>query len=494
MASAPVAAAETLDDAIVLAYQTNPTLLAARADLHALDERYIEARAALGPTAGASANQSFTDARVDEQSIFGNFTAHDRVNTTTGQVSVNQLIYTGGQINAALAAAAADIEAGRAVLRDREAVVLGQVISAYADVYLARQLLVIARQDVDILARQLADTDARFAAQEVTRTDRAQARARYIAAQVKLDQTNAQVADSAAHYLAIVGQAPGSLQAPPDIPGLPATLEAAMDAADEINPSLQTARYVELSSRANVRRARAADGLRIELSGRLASEPVAPYAGNLYDRSLIGGVTVSKTLFDSGLHRARVQEAQAIDDRDDLKAADVGRQVTQAVAQGWNDLGSKRRVLASLRDQLSEERVAFASVRIEERMGLRTTIEVLNAEEELQATKVALAQTYHDEYLQRVALLATIGLLQAELVSPRIEPYRPEEAFRRDARAYALPWMPLVSAIDSLGAPTIRRLAPGHEPLGHVRPPEAPSTPAAPAWKDAEADLAAPAS
>jgi outer membrane protein len=492
--AAGTAAAESLEDAIALAYQSNPTLLAARADLRAADERYVEARAALGPTLGVSSQESFVDAKVDQQSFFGNFTSHDRVDNNTSQLTVSQLIYAGGQLNAALSAAAADISAGRANLRQRETAVLGQVISAYADVYLARQLLAIARQNTDILQRQLSDTDARFAAHEVTRTDRAQARARYIAAQVKLDQGGAEAADAAAHYLAVVGQSPGTLEAPPDIAGLPATVDAAFDVAERANPSLQVARYTELSSRANVRRARTADGLRIEFIGSLAREPVASYLGDLYDRSIIASFRVTKTLFDSGLHRARVREAQAIDERDDLRAADIGRQVIQAVAEGWNDLGSKRRILIALRDQLAEERTAFEGARVEERMGLRTTIEVLNAEEELQSTKVALAQQYHDEYLQRVSLLAAIGLLQADLINPGLEPYRPEQAFNKAVGALSAPWEPLVRRIDALGSPGIGRVTPGRDPLAGARPAVSNGNPATPAWKDAEAELAAPVS
>ena len=124
--------------------------------------------------------------------------------------------------------------------------------------------------------------------------------------------------------------------------------------------------------------------------------------------------------------------------------------------------------------------------RIESRIGLRTTIDVLNAEQEMQATKVSLAQSFHDEYLSRVNLLAGMGVLQAELLDPHLDPYKPDDSlFRRDAWSRALAWEGLVAAIDGIGAPEVAAAAPDRDPLGVARPDDVGAPlPAAPRWAD----------
>ena len=168
---------------------------------------------------------------------------------------------------------------------------------------------------------------------------------------------------------------------------------------------------------------------------------------------------VNQPLFTAGLHGSRVRQAIETHDRDDFRPfADDRRQLMiAAVVQAWNDLATQRRVLADLNTQLGEENKAFEGSRIESRIGLRTTIDVLNAEQEYQATKVSLAQTYHDEYLTRVGLMANIGVLRAELLYPDIKPYRPEASARRERLNKVLAWEAVVQSIDSLGAPRAAR-------------------------------------
>ncbi|MBV9995831.1 MAG: TolC family protein [Caulobacteraceae bacterium] len=170
------------------------------------------------------------------------------------------------------------------------------------------------------------------------------------------------------------------------------------------------------------------------------------------------------------------------------------RQVVAAVAQAWGDLAARREQLAGLRDQLENEEQAFHGSRIEERIGLRNTIDVLNAEQEFQSTKSALAQAFHDEYLNRVNLLAAMGLLQAELLEPNIQPYRPEQNLqRRTLLLRAMPWISLVRVLDSIGAP---RLAAGRIPRDAAelqRPPTTSVMPPAPPWSDLAKYLTDPA-
>jgi outer membrane protein len=480
------AAAESLSDAIALAYQSNPALLAARADLRALDERYIQAKAALGPTAEIGAQIGYEDAALDQpSSIFSpKTTTYAQATTGAAQLTINQPLYANGELSAALATARAQMLGGRESLRQQEAVVLSQVITAYADVTTARQLVMLAGQDVDLLSGQLAETQAKVDVRENTLTDRAQARARLTAAQLRQIQARNALSDAEARYEAAIGQAPGTLEPLPDLPGLPPNADAAFDAADRANPQLRAASYAELASRAAVAEAKAADGLRVGLALSVSQQPEYPYVPNLYARSAAAAIVVNKPLFTAGAHSSRVRQALETNNGDVLRLAEDQRQLIATVAQAWNDLVSRRRQLVGLNSQVDDEAQAFRGSQIEERIGLRTTIDVLNAEQEFQAAKIALAQTFHDEYLGRVSLLAAMGLLQAELITPDTPLYDPERSLdHRTAIERALPWEDLIAALDGLGSPHVATAPSERDPLGAQRPPTEPTAmPAAPAW------------
>ncbi len=239
---------------------------------------------------------------------------------------------------------------------------------------------------------------------------------------------------------------------------------------------------------------KAADGFQVNLVASLAQQPLADYLGGQYERSMVAGIVVTKPLFTSGVHASRVREATETDNRDALRLADTRRQVRFLIVQTWNDLGHRRDELSSLREQLAQEAEAFKGAKLEERNGLRSTIDVLNAEQEYQLTKEALAKAFDDEYLIRVNLLAAMGLLEAELLNPQIEAYRPEESFRRQVSRHALGWEHLAAFFDGVGAPRIAAEAPAFDPLGAPRPAALEKLPPAPRWADLTDVLAEKAS
>lgn len=487
---APVPArSETLADAIDLAYQTNPSLLAARADQRALDERDIQAHASLGPTVSVSEQHAMDNATVPQPASFFSpaTTIRQRATTDTATVTLNQPVYLGGQASSAISAAEFDVLAGRQNLRQQEATVLNQVVVAYADVLLAQDQVEIARQDVAVLTAELADTQARVDVKQLTLTDRDQARARLVASQIKLTQAQYGLNDARSRYTAAVGAAPGQLERLPDLPGLPPDVDTAFDVADSTNPQVEAAVYTEAGSRARVTQAKSADGLQVSLQASYGQQPEALNLENLNVVSLIGSLNVTKPLFTAGLHSSRVRQAIELNDRDSLRLAAVRREAAAAVAQAWSDLAGRRQQLAGLRQQLVYEQGAFKGEGIEQRVGLRTTIEVLNAAQELQATKLALVQAYHDEYIGRINLLQAVGLLQAEMLSTDITPYDPAASLKRHRLLETmLPWERLVAFADRIAAPRIQPEPSDRDALGAVRSNPGVVMPPAPQWADVE--------
>lgn len=499
LAAAGAAKAESLADAIALAYETNPALLAERADLRALDERYVQARAALGPTAQVTAAETYDKTRQTQPTQ--NFQTGKTTLTTTGYQGINsenvrlsliQPLYSGGQLGLEVRASEADVLSGRQVLRQQEANVLNQVITAYADVLLDRALVAIAQQNIDLLRDQAKEIEAKIAVKEVTVTDQAQTEARLIAAQVDQARARDALQNAEASYVAAVGQSPGELEPLPDLPGLPAKVDQAFDAADRLNPNILAAQYTEMASRLRIAEAKAADGVQVSLGANYTRQPLANYLKDNRINSFEATVQVSKTLFTAGVHDSRVRQALESNSRDNLKAADNRRQVVMTLAHAWNDLALRRSILARLRDQLLQEEKAYQGSKLESRIGDRTTIDTLNAEQEFQATKVSLFQTYHDEYLTRVAVLAAIGLLQGEDIDPDLKPYRPEASFKKVAAKASLPWEGLVQALDGAAGPWPAAHPFSRDVIGINRPSASDTLPEAPHWSDLAGYLAPP--
>jgi outer membrane protein len=485
---------ETLNDAIALAYQTNPLLLAARAQQRARDESYIQAKAALGPSAEVSAQEAFHTAKVDAPGTFFSppSSAYDHATNASGQLVLRQPLYQQGQLGAALRAAHADVLAGREKLARAESDTLSQVIGAYADVLLARSLLALAQHNVMILLREQKETEAKVALKALTLTDGAQAAARLIAAQVQLKQFHRQVEDAEAKYLAVVGQSPGDLAPLPDLIGIPPYLGLALDAAARSNPDLLEAFYAEQASRERVAEAKAADGWQVGLTASLAQQPLEPYLPHEKYRDASAAIVVSRTLFSSGSHESKVRAAIETNNSDALNVSDTQRKVSLAVVGAWNDLASERAQIRDLRNQVIEERKAFNGAAIEARIGTRSTIEALNAEQELAGARLSLAQAYHDEYVARTALIEAMGLLHAELIDSSIVQYQPEASLRQRDSAYkVLPWEALVGKLDSVGASSSAAEMHRVGSLGDLPPTtgRAEAMPAAPEWTQLAPDL-----
>lgn len=463
--------ATTLAEAVGLAYRTNPNLLAQREALRALDESYVQSRAALGPQASVNAQLSNEKASVDQAaSIFSKATTtYPAARTDTETLSVSQVIYNGGRSAAAINAAQADILAGREQLRGAEIQVVQQVINAFVAVRRDRDLLVISQNAVDQLTREEAETEARFKYHEVTQTDFSQSKARLSSAYAELAAARSRLNNSQTLYVQVVGQNPDDLSEPPPLANIPRTVDLAYDQAVANNPSVRAAVLTELGSRARVDEERTAGNATLSANFNLTNGPVLPYDARYYQKSATAVIAFSKPLFTSGLFASRIRAAEDRDHRDRLQADAARRQALQLVGQYWGQVTAADLVLKAQQDQVAAQVIAYDSVRAEYKAGLRETIEVLNAELELENARVALVQAVGDTYLARSALLASMGTLRTDVVSPGLDAYSPERAFRAVANRGAPPWVGAIQALDGLAVEKLKPLG-IHDPAGEVTP------------------------
>ncbi|MFI4933745.1 MAG: TolC family outer membrane protein [Caulobacterales bacterium] len=477
--AASAAPSETLADAITLTYETNPTLQAQRASQRATDEEYVQARSGYRPTVTISGSVTRDDNEAGS-SLFALPGATDTTNTSNGALTVTQPLYTGGRVATQIDAAKADILAGREGLRRTEIGVLESVIQAYLDVRRDQEQLAIAQDNVTVLKRQLEETNARFDVGEVTRTDTAQAQARLAAAQAQLASVQSALAIARAAYAEVVGQNPGDLAPEPPIAGLlPPTVDAAFDAAEQNNPQVLQANYTEQGSAARLAEAKAqvlpSASLRASLG--YSGGGINPLTGKLvnqfsdYNRDLSVTASITAPLFTGGLTSSEIRQAAERNNVDRIGLETARRQVLQAVSQAWNQLLGARANLVADEQQVKADTIAYEGTRQEAQVGLRTTLDVLNAQQELETSELSLVGARHDEYLSAAAVLAAMGALEAKVLIPGEPRYDPKTNFDHVRHAIGwVPWESAVEAIDHIGTPTPIRRPPPSPPGEVVKP------------------------
>ncbi|MDP3174173.1 MAG: TolC family outer membrane protein [Phenylobacterium sp.] len=461
------AAAETLADAIALAYQSNPTLQAQRGTQRALDETYVQARSGYRPTLSVSASATYREIDVPgaggaidtngdgiPDTIGRGGTTIDRSGSTA--LVLNQPVYTGGRVAAAVSAAQADILTGRENLRRVEAQILAQVITAYVDVRRDQEALRIRIEDQGVLQRQLDESRARFEVGEITRTDVALSEARYAAAQSQAQVAQAQLAISRASYTALVGQSPGDLAPEPSLAALlPATVDGAFDVATENNAQIRAAEYAEQASRARVAGARAERMPSVSLQGRLGfSGEVQPIETDTWSRNITGTASVSVPLFSGGLTSSRIRQQVERNNTDRITIEVARRAVLQTVTQAWSQLISSRANITSTAEQVRAARIAAEGTRQEQQVGLRTTLDVLNAEQELRQAELSQIAARHDEYVAAAAVVAAMGRLEAKNLTPTVPQYDPKTHFRGLRITWGwVPWEEPIAIVDGALTP-----------------------------------------
>lgn len=498
------ASAETLADALALAYQNNPTLQAQRALQRALDENYVQARTGWRPTLNLGASATYNETRIPRAAAgsptdrngdgIPDPTLGQIIETNSSRIGVtfSQPIWTGGRTAAAVNAANADVLAGRENLRRIESQIMTAVITAYSDTRRDQEALRIRQENVNVLTRQLQESQARFDVGEVTRTDVAQSQARLSQAQALLQQAVAQLAITRATYASLVGQNPGELEPEPSLAYLlPTDPDDAYKVAEEFNPQLRAQQYTEQASRARVAGARAermpslSANATYGFSGpAIPDRPADVFQRDLYSRGVSGTVQLSVPIFSGGLVSSRIRQAVERNNSDRITVEGVRRNVLQGVTQFWSQLIAARANISSAEEQVRAARIAAEGTRQEQQVGLRTTIDVLNAEQELRQAELNQVTSRRDEYVAAANVLATMGRLEGRNLVPTVPQYDSAKNFRKLRMTWGwVPWEEPIGIVDSLATPWPAK-APDDKPV---------ETPIAPGLQPAPAVAPAPA-
>jgi len=420
---------QSLQEVLVETYETNPQLLASRAELRAVDEAVSQAYAGYRPSVSIVGATEATQTESSDVEILGG--SEDRSSTLlTNSVSLNfsQNIYEGGGTVALIDSAVRQVGQQRAVLQSVEQEVFLDAVTAYTDVLAARRVVELAMNNEERLERQRQATVDRFEVGEVTRTDVAQAEARLAGAVSDRIAAQGELAQAIARFEEVVGFRPADLSADLDTATRPASLIEAQARAEK-NPGLTAAEFAVDVALADVRVAQAdlLPSVDITSSVSYVDEPQETI-GSQTSAQIAATITIP--LYQTGAEYSVVRQNKQIVDQRRRELDDTRRAVNQNTTASWEGLQTATATARSFEEQARANSIALEGVQTEAQVGARTVLDVLDAEQELFEAQVDLVEARATEVVALYTLRAAMGELTAEALGLDVELYDPSQHFR----------------------------------------------------------------
>ncbi len=407
------ALADDLREALTSAYNTNPTLQAARATQRATDEGVPIARARALPSLSGDANYTKVLRPNPNSFLISDWSASTSLN-------LGLPVYSGGSIKNSIRAAKTRVEAGQEDLRATEAGVFSETVAAYMDVIRDSAIVGLNRNNVEVLQVNLSATSDRFDIGDVTRTDVAQSNSRLALARSDLRTAEVSLLSSRERFIQVVGKPPVDLAPPPPLPGLPETPDDAVAFALEHNPDLLAARERSKAAAFDVKVADAAKKPTVSLStngsyqafqGRFLGSNDVLRQGNTTAQA---GVNLSVPLFQGGGPAAQTRQAQARETAALEQEIGVERQVIASVRSSFASWRAANEIIAMNQTAVDAAALSLEGVRAENSVGNRTILNILDAEQELLRAQVQLVAARRNAYVAGFNLLSAMGKADAD--------------------------------------------------------------------------------
>ena len=417
------ASAETIASALSKAYIGNPQLKADQARQRATDEQVPQAKSGWRPTVTTNSDIRKTYQGTRSVATGGSYSKSDFLDGGF-RIDLSQPVFDGFRTENALREADATVRAGNQNLLAVEQQVLLDGAIAFMDVIRDRQIANYRRDSLDNFKEQVRAATARFDVGEVTRTDVAQANARSAEARGRYAVAVGNLETSVANYIRVIGVKPGRLIFPPLSPRVPKTLRQAIEISGETNPQILAAAYVEQAAEANI-------GVqKSDLLPKVNFEAgylIDNNSRNSFGRSRAGLIqgTLSVPIYQSGRVYSQIREAKQISSQRRLEVLDVHRQVRERVVSAWHILKAATVTIAAAKEAVAANKIALDGVTQEAQVGTRTTLDVLDAENELVETQVALANSLRDRIVAGYQLVAAIGHMTAGDLRLSVNVYDP---------------------------------------------------------------------
>lgn len=435
--TASAANAQSFTDALTMAYQHNPQLAAAQAELRAVDTSVAEAQSGWRPTVAASASAGYN------QLDMGNENVDAAISDVGG--SITQPIYRGGRTVAQTKVAKSNVQAQRAVLRDTEQQVLLSAATAYLDVIRDQAIVELNRNNTSVLGEQLHATQERFKVGQITSTDVSQSESRLSGADAERIAAEGSLGITRATFIRVMGEAPGTLQTPALELPVPANENEVVTAAEHNSPRVIAAQYAADAAMDNIDLAR---GAMLPDASISASESRnwadvhnadalfgSSSSGNVSipDHVDIGRVTAQLRvpLYSGGADYAKLSGARETATRRKLELDNARRLAREQAISAWSQLQTAKAVLAARQAQIRAAELAAKGTRAENKVGSRALLDVLDTQHELLSAQVSQLQAERDVKVATLGVLAAMGRLTPETLHLPGPYYDPQTHYDR---------------------------------------------------------------
>lgn len=434
LALVDLSAAETLQEALVKAYQMNPQLNAERARQRGTDENVPQALAGYRPQIVASLSAGLQAVRnlLPDNTIQG-----ATLRPWTIGVTVSQILYNGNKTANSVRVAEFQVKSGREALRNVGQGLLLDAVTAYMNV-LANQALVEAqRANVAVLREIQATTKRRLDAGDVTPTDTAQAESRVSRGLADLNAAEVALAISKATYAQVVGEPPSQLVAASTVDGFsPKGLAAATEAARHEHPVVLGAAYDVDVAQTTIKVAESSllPTVSVQASASRAVQTDQTLSTTNTDQaSVLGQLNVP--IYDGGTAASQTRQAKELTSQSRMVLEQVRNQTRTAVTSAWVSNEGTKIALTAAESEVRSAGIALQGVRREAAGGQRTTIDVLNAQQDLTNARTRLIQSQRDRVIASYTLLSAVGRLDVHVLKLDTPDYLPEVHYHqvRDA-------------------------------------------------------------
>ena len=409
------ASADTIESALAKAYMNNPDFNAQRAALRATDEGVQRARAGLLPSVSASSS-------LGRQSSTYN-SSNEVLSPRTLGVSVTQSLYNGARVTNQIDQSEKSVLAAREQLRSIEQKVLFGASSGYMAVVRDTAVLKVRQANINVLKEQLRQTEDRFNVGEVTRTDVAQVSAQLAAAEAERSAAQASLASSVASYQQIIGSMPDALaDAVPLVNMVPTSLDQALLIGQADHPDIRTARFSVDIAAAGVKIAQGELMPSLSLKGSLTHANDYKSADDEYnDASIVASLTIP--LYEGGEVHARVRQLKETLGQRRLEADSALRAVIAEISSAWSQYITSQARIKAAETQIEAATVALNGTREEAKVGQRTTLDVLIADQTLLGAQVNLVTAQTDRVVASYRVLSSVGKLSANSLGLKVKGY-----------------------------------------------------------------------
>ncbi|SFL14622.1 TolC family outer membrane protein [Shimia haliotis] len=418
--TAQTAASQTLADAMATAYEHSGLLDQNRALLRAADEDVAISMAALRPVVSWISNV---------QHNYGNG-GNSTVSLTSNKsfidfgVSADLLIFDNGVSKLLTESAKETVLATRQGLVSVEQSVLFNAVQAFMDVVANREIVELRQNNLRLLQRELQAAQDRFEVGEVTRTDVSLAEARLAGARAQLAAAQGDFAASQEFYAAAVGVRPGNLIAPRSLPRSAKSIEDAKEVAIRAHPSMLQVQHQIAAAELAVDQARAAMGPSVTLRTGVSVE--REFGNSNFTDGAFVGLRASAPIYQGGRLSALVRKSQAVRDQQRANLHVTRHNIRQNAGTSWSQLSAAGAQIQASVQQVEASRIAFEGVREEAKLGARTTLDVLTAEQDLLDAETDRISAQATQVVAAYALLSSMGQLTVDRLNLKVERYDPE--------------------------------------------------------------------